>query len=223
MKVKKETQTMKNKKLDIKVDEKLKVIKEKILSGQSFKEVKRNIIYEKTDRIKDFYNECMGKLDQYLEDGVDYMEFDSLNKGRHSKLSPIEKLFAMAFITNRMIDNSFYEIRLQYQPEIIVSSGKKYYADFAFYYVINQGRTYENLGLLIELDGHIWHEKTPEQVEKNNIRQRDLINSGYTIMRYSGREIYKKPFEIAEECVDKYYDLVVNKMYEDYRKGESNA
>ncbi|MBL4837287.1 MAG: DUF559 domain-containing protein [Kordiimonadaceae bacterium] len=44
--------------------------------------------------------------------------------------------------------------------------------------------------LVIELDGHAYH-STPEQLEKDAIRQRYLTRAGYSVIRFTGREINK--------------------------------
>lgn len=51
----------------------------------------------------------------------------------------------------------------------------------------------------VECDGHEFHQKTKEQVEKDNARQRDLQASGYTVIRFSGTEIYHKAYRCAME------------------------
>lgn len=50
--------------------------------------------------------------------------------------------------------------------------------------------------LIIELDGHCYH-STPEQLEKDAIRQRYLTRAGYTVIRFTGREINRN----AAACV----------------------
>ena len=52
----------------------------------------------------------------------------------------------------------------------------------------------------IEIDGH-WHEKTKEQVSKDKKRERDLIKEGWSVLRYSGSEIYNNT---SKHVVDAY-------------------
>ena len=54
---------------------------------------------------------------------------------------------------------------------------------------------------VIECDGHEFHQKTKEQVERDNQRTRALQRAGYIVMRFSGSEIYKSPVKCAEEVV----------------------
>lgn len=44
--------------------------------------------------------------------------------------------------------------------------------------------------LIVELDGHAYH-STKEQLEHDAIRQRYLTRAGYTVIRFTGREIVK--------------------------------
>ncbi|MDF9618393.1 DUF559 domain-containing protein [Pseudomonas entomophila] len=44
--------------------------------------------------------------------------------------------------------------------------------------------------LIIELDGHAYH-STKEQLEKDAIKQRYLTRAGYTVIRFTGREIVR--------------------------------
>lgn len=114
--------------------------------------------------------------------------------------SPIEQLLSLC-LTNLRISfnnwNPFIEIT-NFVPnqEIKCKNGKKYRLDF--YFVVaykNQETKYFG----IECDGYEFHQKTKEQVEYDNQRQRDLQNNGIEIIRFSGSEIWNNPFKCAEE------------------------
>lgn len=53
--------------------------------------------------------------------------------------------------------------------------------------------------IVIELDGHQWHEKNPSQVEKDKQRERFIVSQGYKVYRFSGREVYRRPLECVSE------------------------
>jgi very-short-patch-repair endonuclease len=57
---------------------------------------------------------------------------------------------------------------------------------------------------VIEIDGHIWHEKTKDQVQYDKRRERELVKRGYTLLRYTASEVLKKP----HECVQESYEQV---------------
>lgn len=124
-------------------------------------------------------------------------------------ISPIEELFIAGFEVIRTIDRIEYkDIDCIYNPEILCESGKKYYPDFTFCYLSvlpdSNFTEYGDLKLLVELDGHIWHEKSAEKVESDKIRERELIKNGYTLLRYSGREVMREPAKVVKECLDEY-------------------
>ncbi|MDC7251612.1 endonuclease domain-containing protein [Wohlfahrtiimonas chitiniclastica] len=61
--------------------------------------------------------------------------------------------------------------------------------------------------LIIELDGHEYH-SSKEQLEKDAIRQRYLSRAGYTVIRFTGREIVRD----SESCVAEVRDIYKERM-----------
>ena len=60
----------------------------------------------------------------------------------------------------------------------------------------------ENKCFVIECDGHEFHQKTKEQVERDNARMRALQKEGYEVIRFSGTEIWHKPYKCANEVLN---------------------
>lgn len=58
--------------------------------------------------------------------------------------------------------------------------------------------------IVIECDGHDFHERTKEQAERDKKRDRELIARGYTVLRFTGREIWRDP----RECADQVFEQV---------------
>ena len=56
--------------------------------------------------------------------------------------------------------------------------------------------------LCIELDGHDFHDRTPEQAERDRARDRRLLREGWTTVRYTGREVVRDPMRCAREAVE---------------------
>ena len=85
-------------------------------------------------------------------------------------------------------------VAIERQKEINCN-GNIYRADFAIYV------SYWNAKkcFLIECDGYEFHQKTKEQVENDNRRTRDLQLAGYEVIRFSGTEIYHRPYQCALE------------------------
>lgn len=53
----------------------------------------------------------------------------------------------------------------------------------------------------IEIDGFTFHGSTPEQFERDSSRQRVLTGKGWTVLRFSGREIRRDPRKCAAEAM----------------------
>lgn len=56
--------------------------------------------------------------------------------------------------------------------------------------------------IIIECDGHDFHEKTKQQASRDKKRDRDLTTLGYAIYRFTGSEIFKNP----SRCFDEVYE-----------------
>lgn len=56
--------------------------------------------------------------------------------------------------------------------------------------------------LVVECDGHDFHEKTKEQARKDKSRDRDLKVAGYEVFRFAGSEIFADSDKCAEQVAD---------------------
>ncbi len=68
-----------------------------------------------------------------------------------------------------------------------ISSGQKY--------IFHQ----KSVNLIIECDGHDFHEKTKKQAARDKRRDRTLQSSGYKVFRFTGTEITRDSLSCAEE------------------------
>lgn len=117
--------------------------------------------------------------------------------------SPIEQLLSLALeqlnIVNIYKFNPFIDIvEIEKQKEIQCEN-KRYRVDF-FIPVIYKNQ--ENKCFVIECDGHEFHQKTKEQVERDNTRMRTLQKCGYEVIRFSGTEIWHRPYKCANEVLN---------------------
>lgn len=69
----------------------------------------------------------------------------------------------------------------------------KYRLDFGLFFFSGD----DCLKLAIECDGHDFHEKTKQQAAHDKRRDRAIAAAGYTMLRFTGSEIYKS----VEDCV----------------------
>lgn len=108
------------------------------------------------------------------------------------KFTPIEKI--MYAILTRVKDkisgdySQQAEIGFNFQKQI-----GKYTVDFLVFSNISDTE------IIIECDGHDFHEKTKEQAKHDKERDRWLTSKGYKILRYTGSEIYNDFDKIEKE------------------------
>lgn len=138
----------------------------------------------------------------------DYEE--TLNMSLFDCESPIEQLLAISLSRidfgninkyNKYIDCSY----IGNQQKLIMDSGNTYRVDFycvCGYKYLDCDEFYETKYFVIEADGYEFHQKTKEQVERDNKRQRELQQNGYEVIRFSGTEIYHHHTKCAEEVLN---------------------
>ncbi len=56
--------------------------------------------------------------------------------------------------------------------------------------------------LIVECDGHDFHERTKEQAAKDRARDREVQKAGFEIFRFTGSEIWKDPIGCAKQITD---------------------
>lgn len=122
--------------------------------------------------------------------------------------SPIEILMYLALQEFVFEAIPFMDIYLAPQHKI-QTKNKNYRVDFllsekASHDYCNEFDVSKHYGLVIECDGHEFHEKTKEQVKNNNQRDIDIKMKGYGILHFSGSQIYKDPFKCATEIFHYY-------------------
>lgn len=62
--------------------------------------------------------------------------------------------------------------------------------------------TYGTKKVIIECDGHAFHAATKEQAAKDRSRDRAAQAAGYTILRFTGSELYRDPLKCVCEALD---------------------
>lgn len=114
---------------------------------------------------------------------------------RHTITSPIEQIFLMEWRFLAIDEKQGVTIKPQTE---LKSGGTAYRIDFV---VTWPGQKQK---LAIEIDGHDFHEKTRQQAARDRARERSIIREGYTIMRYTGSEVFSNP----RKCVHEVADLI---------------
>jgi very-short-patch-repair endonuclease len=107
--------------------------------------------------------------------------------------SPIEARFLLACQYHRLA--TAYQIVL---PQVQVGP---YRVDF----LIKMLGDPDGVGVIVECDGHDFHERTKEQAERDRKRDRDLGSQGYRVLRFTGRELWRDPHSCADEAMAAYH------------------
>lgn len=135
---------------------------------------------------------------------------DHINSLREKCQSPIELKFLQALLVaapehGLPVEHEPYHINSASQgkveswglvilPQHEMALSKAYRADFLLLTVDRHGGHPRRL--VIECDGHDFHERTKEQAARDKSRDRDMTAAGFAIMRFTGSEIHKD----AKEC-----------------------
>lgn len=111
--------------------------------------------------------------------------------------SPIETVLGSEL--DKMADNLGGDYTVERQVVIKVG-GKEYRADF----VVTRLCDNASCKVVVECDGHNFHEKTREQAARDKKRDRDMQKQGYIVMRFTGSEIWTS----AENCAREVFNMV---------------
>lgn len=132
--------------------------------------------------------------------------------------SPLEVIFLLWWTEMHFRCGGSVATSLANQVQV-VADGNNYRLDFQ---VVQGGFAAEIFGELqnlpkiaVEVDGHAFHEKTPEQVALRNTRDRALQKDGWKIFHYSWRELTREPLKHVGEVWD-YSELAFSDAYRDY-------
>lgn len=110
--------------------------------------------------------------------------------------SPMEELFAVAIAPWTLFPMIYVESQVEFD---------NYRVDFLVsFFGIEDGEEYQ---LVVEVDGHDFHEKTKEQAERDKKRDRYFTVHGTPVMRFTGREIFRDAHACVWEAMTFLRDL----------------
>jgi very-short-patch-repair endonuclease len=129
-------------------------------------------------------------LETVKHEFVEFMEDRTRRILDHcKKMTPIESIVFMTLID---LADCFGRYDLNFRPQVSIG---KYTVDFLIEYSpLESSESCKKI--IIECDGHDFHEKTKEQAAHDKKRDRHFIKLGYIVLRYTGSEIYKDRFKV---------------------------
>lgn len=125
--------------------------------------------------------------------------------------SPIEEMLAGALIISALGDAAEVRVIPEYDsfqlgdgPEILTIWPQKQIGDYRVDFYIEKLNLCDQqmLKVVIECDGHEFHERTKTQAQKDKERDRVLQSCGYPVFRFAGSEIWADPFKCAKTILD---------------------
>jgi very-short-patch-repair endonuclease len=137
------------------------------------------------------------------------------------ELTPIEQIFnAVICIYKHLLGDKFY-FDFVPQHEIQINE-KNYIADFCCYsFVLDGSEWLMDKKIVIECDGYESHH-TKEQRNRDAYRENDLKLNGYSVIRFTGSQIYNNPYECFEKTLHFIFEenknciqRVFNEVYKD--------
>ena len=179
------------------------------------------------DKAKSFF------FNYVLIQSNNYRYFEAINGYEifNRKLTPIEQIFYIAF---RLYTADFardFDVKTEVPLSLLLSeeittqkevvcNDTKYIIDFVIDFSRKSipgfdrkrlpGNEYihpklKNLKYAVEVDGYDYH-SSKKQMEYDYIRENNLKKCGYTVIRFTGSQVYKKPLS----CVDTLVNIIVS-------------
>ena len=169
-----------------------------------FVKITEDLLYGTEDGFEKAKDVVTDKVETYiLGSTCDYEH--SLLSALQDCESPIEQFLSLCMhdfeVQNLDKYNKNIEsIYIENQAEIVCGDNV-YRVDFLIPVLYkHEDKKYEKY-FVVECDGHEFHQKTKEQVERDNIRTRELQKEGYVVIRFSGSEILNKTYKCVEEII----------------------
>jgi very-short-patch-repair endonuclease len=122
----------------------------------------------------------------------------------HKWGSPIERLFHHAIMFSCQLGVSWFEITFDEPTDIqkLKIETQALVLDWPVDFLLTVKSEYGLVSrLVIECDGHEFHERTKEQAKRDRSRDRRLQDAGLTVYRFTGSEIYRNSFGCARQAL----------------------
>ena len=133
--------------------------------------------------------------------------------------SPIEAKFLVALFEHCEFDHMIVRTgssvpyfgclkdRLEFCPQFNIGP---YRCDFAFKMTHPNGTMTR---IIVECDGHDFHERTKEQAQRDKSRDRYLQANDWKVLRFTGSELHRD----AEGCVDEVATMIQYDTFADWK------
>ena len=166
------------------------------------------------DNVSKFVEQCADIVADNKRNSFFYETIDRIERCE----SPIEQLFFTAITTLEEL-NCYEKGHVDIDRYIWADAGMsiyeqhkidKYRVDFMITYSSGQIIDSKNLvsypennlkTIIVELDGHAFHERNEKERRYEKKRDRVLASKGYHVFHFTGSEVVRDPFGVAAECL----------------------
>jgi len=107
--------------------------------------------------------------------------------------SPIESAFFDGLYAYCLSGGLGFSREIVVSPQFNILGSRQYRVDFL---IQSEGKK-----IIVECDGHEFHEKTKEQAASDKKRDRDLQNLGFVVYRFTGSEVLRDPAACVVEVM----------------------
>ena len=117
-----------------------------------------------------------------------------LARSMHRIESPVEALLVVAIASLKG--------RFNYDPQAEIEIGRTTFRVDVAVFPREPDQCWPVV--VVEVDGHEFHERTKQQAQRDKSRDRALTAAGYTVVRFTGSEVWRNPVSCAEEVLRLY-------------------
>ena len=158
--------------------------------------------------IKTFAAKCADFIGQYRAGRFQkdvITECTEFGDGKRTMQSPIEHILYIALKTVIEVesipwysmDREKGNIGILVLPQPNIAG---HYVDFYIGYFAKDSK--DSATVIVECDGHDFHEKDKKQAAADKRRDREIQDAGYVVRRYAGSEVFSDPLKVACEIVN---------------------
>lgn len=168
-------------------------------------------------------NEAIGDLLMLCESPVEQILLATLYNYWHADVHRELKRLQFLFPGNYPAWSGLFTVCVEPQKTIRTElGGGNYRVDFYLYLTRFRHHSArpedcwpEMARLVVEVDGHDFHDRSKAQASYERKRQRDLTLEGYRVIRFTGSDVFNNPEECAED-IDFHVDDLASEILDAY-------
>lgn len=147
-----------------------------------------------------------------LYNGMDGMELTAFyNFEEYIECESPSEIIFYYYFDKELIENieKYKKYTFTVYPQYELQVGRKrYFADFLICCHAEDAFDLAESQVIVECDGHEFHEKTKLQVKQRNERDYNLKMEGYEVIHFSGSEIYNE----SQKCAKKVIEYLIKQL-----------